>query len=111
MVTEAELRAAMSSADPNMLVKIVDWTTTIDDRRLPATIGFFVELAGDQGNVAFTPPLAHGIPTSPSRSLGPRTRDRTHARRADPIEPKHRLGPRTRIIPQTDCTARPIWDV
>ncbi|KAH0835636.1 GH3 auxin-responsive promoter [Lanmaoa asiatica] len=48
MVTEKELRVAMSSVAPNVLVKVVDWTATIDDRRLPATIGFFVELAGDQ---------------------------------------------------------------
>ncbi|KAF8553870.1 hypothetical protein OG21DRAFT_1441256 [Imleria badia] len=47
MVTEKELRAAMSVV-PTMLVNVVDWTATIDDRRLPATIGFFVELAGDQ---------------------------------------------------------------
>ncbi|KAF8552837.1 hypothetical protein OG21DRAFT_1442896 [Imleria badia] len=48
MVTEKELRAAMSSVSSNMAVKVVDWTTTIDDRCVPATIGFFVELAGDQ---------------------------------------------------------------
>ena len=49
MVTEQELRAAMSSVAPNMLVQVVDWTATIDDRRVPATVGFFVELASDQG--------------------------------------------------------------
>ncbi|KAF8551416.1 hypothetical protein OG21DRAFT_1445236 [Imleria badia] len=48
MVSEKELRAAMSSMIPNMAVKVVDWTATIDDRCLPATIGFFVELASDQ---------------------------------------------------------------
>lgn len=39
----------MSSVPLNVFVKIVDWTATIDDRRLPATIGFFVELADEQG--------------------------------------------------------------
>ncbi|KAI9573260.1 GH3 auxin-responsive promoter [Boletus coccyginus] len=48
MVTEKELRTAMSSVGPNILAKVVDWTATIDDRRVPATIGFFVELASDQ---------------------------------------------------------------
>jgi len=45
MVTEKELRAAMSSVGPNIL----GWTATIDDRRVPTTIGFFVELASVQG--------------------------------------------------------------
>ncbi|KAI9458996.1 GH3 auxin-responsive promoter, partial [Boletus coccyginus] len=45
MVTEKELRAAMSSVGPNMLEKVVDWTATMDDRQVSATIGFFVELA------------------------------------------------------------------
>ena len=49
MVTEKELMAAMSSVVLNMAVKVVDWTTTIDDRCIPATIGFFFELAGNQG--------------------------------------------------------------
>ncbi|KAF8546918.1 hypothetical protein OG21DRAFT_1425882 [Imleria badia] len=48
MVSEKELMAAMSSVPPNMLAKVVYWTATIDDRRLPATIGFFVELDDDQ---------------------------------------------------------------
>ncbi|KAF8552840.1 hypothetical protein OG21DRAFT_1465098 [Imleria badia] len=48
MVTEKELMAAISSVGPNMASKVVDWTTTIDDRCAPTTIGFFVELAGDQ---------------------------------------------------------------
>ncbi|KAI9573262.1 GH3 auxin-responsive promoter [Boletus coccyginus] len=48
MVTEKELRAAMSSVGPNILAKVVDWTATSDDRCVPATIGFFVELASDQ---------------------------------------------------------------
>ncbi|KAF8552839.1 hypothetical protein OG21DRAFT_1485894 [Imleria badia] len=48
MLTEKELRAAISSLATNVLVKVVDWTTTIDDRYFPATIGFFVELVGDK---------------------------------------------------------------
>ncbi|KAF8433890.1 hypothetical protein L210DRAFT_3649393 [Boletus edulis BED1] len=32
----------------NKPVKVMNWTTTIDDRCIPATVGFFVELAGDQ---------------------------------------------------------------
>ncbi|KAI9458987.1 hypothetical protein HD554DRAFT_2317072 [Boletus coccyginus] len=48
MVSEKELRAAMASVGPNMLEKIVGWTATIDDRRVPATIGFFVELVSEQ---------------------------------------------------------------
>jgi len=49
MVTEKELRAAMSSVGPNMLEKIVDWTATMDDGQVSATIGFFVELTSEQG--------------------------------------------------------------
>ncbi|KAF8551418.1 hypothetical protein OG21DRAFT_1499160 [Imleria badia] len=48
MVSEKELRAATLSMVLNTEAKVVDWTTTIDDRSLPATIGFFVELANDQ---------------------------------------------------------------
>ena len=51
MVSEKELVVAMSSAVP--LTKIVEWTAVIDDRCLTATIGFFVELAGDQGMCGF----------------------------------------------------------
>ena len=39
----------MSSIVESMAVQVVDWTATIDDRGVPATIGFFVELASDQG--------------------------------------------------------------
>jgi hypothetical protein len=53
MVSEKELRAAMSFMVPNTAVKVVDWTATIDDRCLPATIGFFVELDSDQGMYGF----------------------------------------------------------
>ena len=49
MVTEKELRAAMSSVGADIFAKVVDWTATSDERRVPATIGFFVELASDQG--------------------------------------------------------------
>ena len=52
MVSEKELRSAMSSTVESMAVQVVDWTTTIDDRCVPATIGFFVELASDQGMYA-----------------------------------------------------------
>ncbi|KAF8127898.1 GH3 auxin-responsive promoter [Boletus edulis] len=48
MFTEEQLRAAMSSAILNMPVKVINWTAAIDDRSIPATIGFFVELASDQ---------------------------------------------------------------
>ena len=58
MVSEKELMAAMSSVGPNMAVKVADWTTTIDDRCTPATIGFFVELAGEQGMYSF-PRIPH----------------------------------------------------
>ncbi|KAG9312552.1 GH3 auxin-responsive promoter [Chiua virens] len=51
MVTEKELRAAVSSIAPGVLVNIVDWTTTIDDRHIPATIGFFVEFADEQAPI------------------------------------------------------------
>ncbi|KAI9459007.1 GH3 auxin-responsive promoter [Boletus coccyginus] len=47
MVSEKELRAAMSSVGQSMLQKVVGWTATMDDRRMPATIGFFVELASE----------------------------------------------------------------
>ena len=51
MVTEKELRATMSSVAKNM----VNWTAVIDDRRVPSTIGFFVEPASDQGMYGFLP--------------------------------------------------------
>ncbi|KAI9459003.1 GH3 auxin-responsive promoter-domain-containing protein [Boletus coccyginus] len=47
MVSEKELRAAMSSVGQSTLEKVVGWTATMDDRRMPATIGFFVELASE----------------------------------------------------------------
>ena len=53
IVGEKELRAVMSAAAPDMLAKVVDWTVTIDDRRFPATIGFFLEVDGDQGKYGF----------------------------------------------------------
>ena len=53
MVTEQELRAAVSSMVSTTLVNVVNWTTMIDDRCVPATIGFFVELAGDHGMYDF----------------------------------------------------------
>ena len=117
MITEKELRAAMSSVAPNMLVKVVDWTATLDDRHLPATIGFFVELAGDQGmashvsvlsRVSLMKHVSRRISTSSLRS---RTRAGTCARRAVTIKQKYRLGPRARLIPQTNHPTRPIRDV
>ncbi|KAI9463895.1 GH3 auxin-responsive promoter [Boletus coccyginus] len=48
MVTEKELREAMSSVGPGIMVNVVGWTAMTDDRRVPSTIGFFVELADDQ---------------------------------------------------------------
>jgi len=52
MLRERELKAAISSAP---LENVVDWTATIDDRWLPRTIGFFVELANDEvSDVALT---------------------------------------------------------
>jgi len=38
----------MSSAFSSMpLVNVINWTTTMDERQLPSTIGFFVELASN----------------------------------------------------------------
>ncbi|KAF8433870.1 GH3 auxin-responsive promoter [Boletus edulis BED1] len=48
MVAEKELRAAMSSVALSIPINLVNWTAAIDDRCIPVTIGFFVELAGDQ---------------------------------------------------------------
>ena len=48
----------MSCVAPNDLVKVVDWTATIDDRHLPTTIGFFVELDGDQGMASYVSVLS-----------------------------------------------------
>ncbi|KAI9459008.1 GH3 auxin-responsive promoter [Boletus coccyginus] len=48
MVSEKELSAAMSSVGQNILEKVIGWTATMDNRRVPATIGFFVELASEQ---------------------------------------------------------------
>jgi hypothetical protein len=119
MVTEKELMAAMSSVAPNMLVKVVDWTATIDDRRVPATIGFFVELADDQGQgMAFHVSALSRVSLmkrvsrwASAPSLRTRTRAKTCARRAVTIKRKYRLGPRARLIPHTNHPTRPIRDV
>ena len=50
MVSEKELRAAMLS----MQVKNVNWTTTMDDRRVLDTIAFFVEPADEDGVYDFS---------------------------------------------------------
>lgn len=77
MVTEKELRAAMAS----VVVKVVDWTTTIDDRCIPATIGFFVELAYDQGvhNFPSIRTLAHETRFSSDMGMGGSLRSCAHA--------------------------------
>ncbi|KAF8414884.1 hypothetical protein L210DRAFT_3589676, partial [Boletus edulis BED1] len=41
-------RNVMVIEEESRPVKVMNWTTTIDDRCIPATVGFFVELAGDQ---------------------------------------------------------------
>lgn len=33
----------------NTLGDVVDWTATVDERQVPLSIGFFVELANDEG--------------------------------------------------------------
>ncbi|KAF8120148.1 hypothetical protein EV363DRAFT_1192066, partial [Boletus edulis] len=66
LVTEEELRAAMSSVVLNMSIKVINWTAAIDDRLIPSTIRFFVELANEQGLLAsqasilsFMKPILH----------------------------------------------------
>ena len=104
----------MSCVAPNMLVNVVDWTATLDDRHLPATIGFFVELDGDQGMASYVSVLScvslmkHA---SPSTSEPSRTRAGTCARRAVTIKHRYRSGPWGRQVPPTDHPDRPIWDV
>ncbi|KAN0078194.1 GH3 auxin-responsive promoter [Tylopilus felleus] len=58
MVTETELRSAMSSVTPTTLV---NWTAAIDDRRVPATIGFFVELARAGDQETYDPPQINSL--------------------------------------------------
>ena len=69
MVTEQELRAAVSSMVSTTLVNVVNWTTMIDDRCVPATIGFFVELAGDHGMYDFYTLTVFSSPTKRACSL------------------------------------------
>jgi len=66
LVTEEELRAAMSSTVLNMSIKVINWTAAIDDRSLPATIGFFVELTNEQDNIG---PPASDLALAPERLL------------------------------------------
>ena len=116
MVTVKELMAAMSSVVLNMAVKVVDWTTTIDDRCIPATIGFFFELAGNQGvhgsrrirslaheTCFFFIRRGHGPP-----SLRSCTHTATFTRRVDMIKQKCRLGHHIRFISQTHHPSRTI---
>ncbi|KAF8423146.1 GH3 auxin-responsive promoter [Boletus edulis BED1] len=56
MFTEEQLRAAISSAVLNIPVKVINWTAAIDGRSIPATIGFFVELAGSRSNSSANAP-------------------------------------------------------
>ena len=48
---------------PDMRIKIVNWTAMVDDRCIPDTIGFFVELAGEDSMYDFPRihSLAHNI--------------------------------------------------
>jgi len=57
-LSEKELRDAMSSTISSMpLDNIVSWTATVDDRQMPSTIGFFVELTGDEvSDLVFSAP-------------------------------------------------------
>ena len=120
MVTEKELSAVMSSVGPNMLAKVVDWTATIDDRQVPATIGFFVELASDQGIASrvyfsFTSRSHATLFCSPRWTSLPSPRSRTGAgacaRRAVANKREYRFLPRKRLFRQTDHPARPPWDI
>ena len=52
-ISEQELRSAMSSVVVDTVGHVVDWTSTVDERQVPYTIGFFVELAGDEGMPLF----------------------------------------------------------
>ena len=52
-ISEQELRFAMSSVVVDTVGHVVDWTSTVDERQVPYTIGFFVELAGDEGMSLF----------------------------------------------------------
>ena len=45
----------MMSVAESTLGNVVEWTATLDERQLPRTIGFFVELAGEQGTCPFHP--------------------------------------------------------
>jgi len=49
MLTEKDLRDAMSSAILSIpRVNVCNWTTTMDERQIPSTVGFFVELADNE---------------------------------------------------------------
>ena len=52
-ISEQELRFAMTSVVVDMVGQIVEWTSMVDERQVPYTIGFFVELAGDEGMSLF----------------------------------------------------------
>ncbi|KAG6373525.1 GH3 auxin-responsive promoter [Boletus reticuloceps] len=60
MVAEKELRAAMSSVALSIPINVVNWTAAIDDRCIPVTIGFFVELASDPDTfpTGYQPPVS-----------------------------------------------------
>lgn len=96
MITEKELRTAMSTVPEKLLTAIVDWTVAIDSRRAPATIGFFVELAHDQGA---------------SFQVFILLRRGSYSRNVVTIECLYTLGTRPPVIRQADHPARQAGDV
>ena len=86
MLTDNDLRAAMSSITPETLTKVVGWTATIDDRRIPPTVGFFLELFGaaDQGMASYFSILpctsAHKLVSHCTWGHSPRPRTRAGTR-------------------------------
>ncbi|KAN0093413.1 GH3 auxin-responsive promoter [Tylopilus felleus] len=49
VISDAELVAAIKTISSEELILVHDFTTILDKRRTPQTIGFFVELAGELG--------------------------------------------------------------
>jgi len=116
-VTEQVLRVAMLSVGPGIIVNVVDWTAAIDDRRVPSTIGFFVELAGGQGITShvlfsYTYRSSNTFFSCCTSFPSPRSRTCTGAcARRVTIKQEYGLGSWTSVVRQTDHPARQIGDI
>lgn len=49
MITEADLVSVIHAISGEDIVEVQEFTTVVDDRKFPQTVGFFIGIAGDIG--------------------------------------------------------------